>query len=122
MPVAPVGVLSARSPSLPWKGEPAKLANATTCQPTTSAAITPIPNNHLVRLLTTHSPYLLISAPVAEPILERDRRTYLLVRSPELIMLFSLRNPLSLCRKRIDYWRLRVIECLQGSVLSCLGA
>src|SRR5215203_3865585 len=55
----------------PWE------ANAATCQPTTSAAMTPIPNNHLVRLLTTHSPYLLTSAHVAEPILERDRRTYL---------------------------------------------
>src|SRR5918997_4876612 len=31
-------------------------ANAATCQPMTSAAMTPIPNNNLVRLFTTVSP------------------------------------------------------------------
>src|SRR5215203_4890312 len=31
-------------------------AYAATCKPSTSVAMTPIPNNHLVRLLTTHSP------------------------------------------------------------------
>src|SRR5919112_6901883 len=40
-------------------------ANAATCQPMTSAAMTPIPNKNLVRLLTTvsptHLPTLLIS-------------------------------------------------------------
>src|SRR5215204_4840970 len=56
-----VGGSSLRLPSVISKLLPVRAANATTCQPMTSAAMTPIPNKNLVRLLTTHSPthYLL---------------------------------------------------------------
>src|SRR5215208_207367 len=111
-----VGGSSLRLPSVISKLLPVRAANATTCQPMTSAAMTPIPNRNLVRLLTTHSPthYLLSLSRLLfqSCLLTRPSNLPIGPVSSEPIMLFSLRNPLPLCRKRIDYWRLRVIECL----------
>src|SRR5215207_2211596 len=54
-------LFTARFPSSSSNPDCSTTPNAATCQPTTSAAMTPITNNHLVRLLTTLSPthYLL---------------------------------------------------------------
>src|SRR5215203_3618840 len=111
---------------LPARGNSGWLANAATCTPMTIARMAPIANT-IVRLPTTHSPtHYLLSLSLGSCDAEADACETVepINRSGPLkpILLFSLRNPLSLCRKRIDYWQLGVIECLQGSGLSCIGA
>src|SRR5215213_6187161 len=95
MPVTALSMRFASSSSNP-PAVPTGPANATTCQPTTSAAMAPIANNNIVRLLTTHSPYLLTSAPVAEPMHMRPSSLPLGPQSSEPIVLFSLQHLLSL--------------------------
>src|SRR5215208_2223917 len=129
MPVAASSARFASSSSNPC-AEPTGPANAAICQPRSSAPMT-VSTNNIVRLLTTvsptHLPTLLISLGSCDA--EADacgtvEPTYwsgLLNRSS--CFLYSLSFPFTaIYRKRIAYWRLRVIECLQGSGLSCLGA
>src|SRR5215218_3373046 len=65
---------SMRFPSSSWNpcAVPTAPANAATCQPTTSVAMTPIPNKNLVRLLTTVSPTHLEAAPIGEQLFAHD--------------------------------------------------
>ena len=92
----------------------------------TSAAMTPIPNKNLVRLFTTVSPTHLTTLLVSRLLRCRSRCLWdrsnqpTSVRSPEPIMLFSLRSPFPLPARLVfggSGYRMTA-----GSVSSCIGA
>jgi hypothetical protein len=107
---------------LPSKSEPGNVANAVTCQPTTSAMMAPSANTTIVRLLTTESPCLFTHYRIS--VSQLLLQSWLLTRpsnlptspqSSEPIMLFSLRHLLSLHRK-FGLWRFRVVKYLRRPV------